>query len=244
MSPPSHERHLSPEGPDPDDGRIPVPIRATGYVRLHVPEDLPAGPAPAVIAVHGYRQPPDLFFEFVRDLAPPGVVVIAPEGPAAFYEDRWQPQQTGPRRISYGWIADPRREDAEARNRDLIENARRLAAERRVLDPQRTVMVAFSQGVGVAVDYFVHAPDRVAALAAVAGGVPKAGRPRLTALAGRPILWLTGKGDRLYPPTYVDAVFAALREAGVQLETHQLDAGHQLLDEARDLLGTWLAGQV
>lgn len=225
----------------PVDERLPVPYRGTGYLRLHVPRGLPAGPAPAVVALHGYRQPPAAFFDFARSLVPPGVVVVAPEGPAAFYEERWQPQQTGARTVSYGWIADPRRDEAEARNRDLIGNALRLAREHQPLDPARTLLLAYSQGVGVAVDYLVHAPGDAAGLAAVAGGVPVAGRGRLSALAGRPVLWIAGRGDRLYPPAYVRGVLDALRGAGARLETHELDSGHQLLEEARQPLARWLA---
>ena len=43
-------------GQSPDD-RIPVEIPSTGYVRIDVPPQATA-PAPALLVVHGYGQPP------------------------------------------------------------------------------------------------------------------------------------------------------------------------------------------
>ena len=223
--------------------RIPVPIRATGYVRLHVPRKRPDGPAPAVVAIHGYGQPPEAMFAFARSVAPAGALVVAPEGPSAFYDERWRPEKLVGRRIGYGWIADPRRAEAEARNRDLIDRALEVAAERHPLDPARTFVVGFSQGVGVAADWWAHAPARAAGLAGLAGGVPAANRSALAALARRPVLWISGRTDPLYPPDYVAAVLVALREAGVALDAHDLDAGHDLLDVARPLVRGWLAAR-
>ncbi len=111
------------------------------------------------------------------------------------------------------------------------------------MDPQRTWLLGYSQGVGVAVDFYVHHPERIAGLIGLAGGVPAHGRPRLTALRDRPMLWITGTRDAAYPTAYEEVLVAALRSAGLHLETHTLDATHDLLEAAAVPARAWLCAQ-
>jgi predicted esterase len=196
-----------------------------------VPDGLPAGPAPALVAIHGYGQDPVEMFEYAIDVAGPGVVVVAPEGPSAFY--RKARPASG---VAYGWIADPDREPSEARNDALIDAA--LAT--RPLDPSRTVFLGYSQGVGVAVHYLFTRRDRARALVALAGGVPKASRHRLGALRGLDVLWVTGERDAAYPPDYEAELLQAMRGAGLTPQDVSLAADHALLDPARATVRSWL----
>lgn len=222
------------------DDRIAVPIRATGYFRIHVPEDLPDEPVPLLLATHGYRQPPRRMLAYAESVAPENAIVVAPEGPSAFYGPRVRERALG-RRIDYGWLADPRRPDSEARNRDLIGQALDFVTERHAVDPARTFLMGFSQGVGVAVDYFVHNPERIAGLVGLAGGVPQHGRERLGALAGRPVFWVTALQDADYTVAYERKLVGQMHEAGIALDTLELDEGHDLLEPAAGAVRTWLA---
>ena len=219
------------------DERRPVPIRATGYVRLHIPATAPS-PAPVLLALHGYGQPPAALFGYAREVAPADAVVVAPEGPQPFYAERWR-ADVGHRRVGYGWIADRPRDDAEARNRDLLERALELAAAEHPIDPARTWLLGYSQGVGVAADFAVHAPERIAGFVGLAGGVPAASRAALAALRGRPVLWITGTRDRFYPADYNAGVLEALEAAGTDLTSVVLESGHDILDAAREHLHAW-----
>ncbi len=222
------------------DDRIAVPIRATGYFRLHVPERLPDGPVPLLVAVHGYRQPPQRMLDYAVSVAPKDAIVVAPEGPSAFYGPRVRERAIG-RRIDYGWIADPRRPDSEKRNRDLLAQAFAYVEGRHAIDPARTWLMGFSQGVGVATDFFVHHPERVAGLVGLAGGVPQHGRPGLDALRDRPVFWVTGSRDRDYTPEYEQVLMARFREAGVALEALEVDEPHDLLDPVKPAVSAWFA---
>jgi predicted esterase len=224
----------------PGDERIAVPIRATGYFRMHVPDTLPAGPAALLVATHGYRQPPQGMLEYAVRVAPDDAIVVAPEGPSAFYGPRVRERAIG-RRIDYGWIADPRRPDSEERNRDLIGQAFAHVEERHAIDPVRTWLLGFSQGVGVAMDFFVHNPERAAGLVGLAGGVPQHGRPALAALAGKPVLWITGARDADYTRAYEAELIDQMHAAGIALEALEFDAPHNLLEPVADAVAAWLA---
>lgn len=208
-------------------------------MRIHVPEDA-LSPAPALMALHGYGQPPAAMFRYAREVAPPGTVIVAPEGPQAFYAERWKPEP-GQRRVGYGWIADRPRDDAEVRNRVFLGQALGMAAAEHPIDPTRTCVLGYSQGVGVGADFAMHALGRVTGLIGLGGGVPSDGRPALSLWHGRPALWITGTRDRFYPADYNAAVIEALEAAGIDLESAILDLGHDLLDAARERVAAWLA---
>jgi predicted esterase len=181
-------------------------------------------------------------FRYARSVAPPGAVVVAPEGPQAFYAEPWRPD-VARRRVGYGWVADRPRDDAEARNRDLLARALDAAQAEHALDAARTCLLAYSQGVGVAADFAVHARERVSGLVGLAGGVPEKARASLAALAGLPVLWISGRRDPYYAPAYNDAVVAAWRAARVDLTTEVLDRGHDVLEPARERVRAWIAAQ-
>jgi predicted esterase len=235
----------APSDPAPEradlDERHPIEIRTTGYVRLYVPADLPPGPAPLLMATHGYAQIPEEMFAYARAVAPPHCIVVAPEGPSTFYARQRLPDGTRKRRIAHGWIADEPRQPSERRNRDLLGGALELAAERHPIDPSRTFLVGFSQGVGVATDFFVHEPERVHGMVGLAGGVPAHGRKPLSKLAGRPLLWVCGKEDDSYPPLYMDALMEDFERGGVNVERLVLPVGHYVLEPVQEALSAWLA---
>ena len=225
------------------DDRIPLRIEATAYVRVHIPDDVAEGPAPALMALHGYAQDGEAMFAYAKSVAPAGTIVIAPEGPQAFYAERWR-KDVGARRIGYGWIADPDRAAAEARNRDFLGKALDHAAEAHAIDPARTVVLGYSQGVGVAADFAVHARERVGGLIGLAGGVPTANRPALGALEGLPVLWLTGTRDRYYAADYNAKVVERLAASGTDLEAEALDLEHALLDDVAPRVTAWLSARL
>jgi len=224
----------------PEDARIPVRIEATGYLRLHIPDDLPAGPAAAVVALHGYAQPPEEMLAYARSVAPDDAIVVAPEGPSARYTRRKRVDGVRQRGVLYGWIADDPRQPSERRNRDLIRRALEQANAVHPLDPARTVFLGYSQGAGVATDYFVHAPAQAAGLIGLAGGVPAHGRRPLAALAGKSVLWVCGETDESYPPLYMDGVVEDFERAGAALERRVVPTGHDVLDAARGAVAAWL----
>jgi phospholipase/carboxylesterase len=226
-----------------------VAYEGRGFYRLDVPEGLPAQPAACVVALHGYGQPPEEMADYARRVAPAHAVVLAPEGPLSFYReprDRERQGSPGPmtRDVGFGWVADPRREDGDARNARLLEAVWHDAAARRPLDARRTVVLGFSQGVGVAVHWLLEHPGRAAGLVALAGGVRVPLRPRLGTLAGLPTLWITGRRDHAYPPAYAAELLPLLHAAGLDLRHEELGCGHGVPVPAAGLVREWLAARL
>lgn len=218
------------EAPDP---RHAVPLPSTGYVWRDRPADARPGATP-VLGVHGYGQDVAGWLAWLRTVVPAATPLLGPEGPNSFYRRARTPGGAAAGGVGYGWLADPRREPAERRNDALLDAA--LALE----GATPAVLVGYSQGVGVATHYAVGHRARVRALVGLAGGVPTAWRGRLGALAGLPVLWVTGRADVAYPPPYEADLLAILRAAGADLEHVELDADHALLEAAAPRVRAWL----
>ncbi len=210
---------------------------ASGRVRLHVPQAAAQDARSCLVAVHGYAQPLDAFFAYARSLAP-GAVVVMPEGPMSFYRRRRA--EDGTRGVAHAWIAELPRRASDHRNDAYLAATLDAVNDEVPIDPDRTILLGFSQGVGVAMHFLLQEPSRAAGLIGLAGGLTEAYRDQLTRLAGKDLLWVTGKDDTAYTPTYAEALRARLRTSGANLQTHDLDAGHELMEPAADLVRTWL----
>jgi|GEM_PF-6657414 len=221
-----------------------ITFAATGFYRLDVPPGLPAGPAACVLALHGYGQAPEEMAGYARLVAPADAVVLAPEGPLSFYKTPQAEGGAAAGGVAFAWIADPRREESDARNSRLIEAAWAAANTEHPLDPRRTVVVGFSQGVGVGVHWLLEHPSHAAALVALAGGVRMPLRAQLSRLRGLATLWVTGRRDHAYPPAYMDALLPALADAGLDIERLDLPGGHAVPVPAADRVRTWIAARL
>lgn len=224
---------LEPPPCDPVD----VDYASTGRFHLHVPDAPSSAARRVLLLVHGYGQDPRELLAFGRRVAP-DAVLAAPEGPSAFRRRR-SGLTAEPTRL---WIstAGPSRSIEDLRNDRFLDAVLTAVGDRVPLDPQRTFVLGFSQGAGVALHWLTGRPDAARGLVGLAGGFAAAYRERLEQLAGRPVLWVSGSRDPAYPPAYVDDLVAALATARVGLDDRRLEAGHDLLDEAADTVSEWL----
>jgi predicted esterase len=221
-----------------------VAYEAEGWYRGHVPPGGDSTPARCVVAVHGYGQSPEEMFDYARRMAPPDAVVLAPEGPLSWYRRPGGSGGAAAGGVGYGWAADPRRDEADRRNTRFLEAVWADANGLRALDPRRTAVLAFSQGVGVALTWLLEHPERASAFVALAGGLRVPLRPRLQALRGLPALWVTGASDAAYPSAYAAALFGTLAAAGVAVEHLELPGGHGVPEPAAERVRTWLASNL
>ena len=216
---------------------IRVAFEASAQVHLHVPPDAAARARACLVAVHGYAQPLEAFFEYACRIAPEAVVVM-PEGPLSFYRRRRS--EDGARGVSHAWIAELPREASDRRNDEYLASTLEAVHARVELDPARTILLGFSQGVGVATHFLLQDPSRAVGLVGLAGGVAEAYRSDLPRLAGKDVLWITGKDDTAYPSAYQRELLARWATSGARLEAHDLDVGHALMEEAASRVQAWL----
>ena len=208
----------------------------------HIPAG--AGPFPTILALHGFgSNAHDLLGiaplvnqavpgEQVMFLCPQGPVVIEPQPGQRAYA--WFP-------ISGGGEIDP---TALVGARGVLEGFVDDALEHYPIDPDRLVIMGFSQGGVMAYDLALGRPDRYAALVALSTWLPEQVLGSLQpdeARADLTTLLIHGTTDPMVAIDSGKAAFEALKGLGIEAAWGEYEMGHEINQNAmRDLLG-WLA---
>jgi phospholipase/carboxylesterase len=159
------------------------------------------------------------------------VVVVSPRAPIAVEN-------------GYGWFLDRTAEAA-----DLADGARALddfihtVPTHYPADPNRLILMGFSQGAALAYAYAAQARARVCGLVALAGYMPRPVRASLKAdtFAGLPVFISHGTQDEVIPITIAQRAHEAAREAGAHVGYHDYPTGHKLNAQGMRDLTRWLA---
>src|SRR4026208_21252 len=94
--------------PDPNTDRT-LPARINLYYDLHVPS---AGPAPLLVALHGYGANKRQMMREAQQMAPPAFAIAAMQG---FHQHMKEPKEPGgPLRFGFGWLTNFRPEESVA----------------------------------------------------------------------------------------------------------------------------------
>ncbi len=170
-------------------------------LRVYIPDSLPDGPAPLVIAIHGMGGDENMFMDGYGDGAikrlasERGFIVASPEAANMAY---------------------PASFDA------LVEAVNAW----RSVDPSRIYLVGHSMGAGLAATLAGARPDRIAGLAMIAGGggFPPAGKPM------PPTVVIGAETDNLVRPSMLEDMAKAARERGLPVEGRTIPGvGHTMV---------------
>lgn len=202
----------------------------------HVPAG--DGPFPTVVALHGWgASAHDLLG--VAPLLPGDVLVLCPQGPVDV--------PVGPGMTGHGWF--PLEPGKPPDPEEFRKGARALRAffaearERYPVDPERVVLLGFSQGGAMAYEWGLSEAGSIAGLVALATWLPG---PLADAVEKTPeqeelpVLVLHGTRDTMVPIERARASREALRSFGVRLMYRELDMAHELTPEALQIITRWL----
>jgi phospholipase/carboxylesterase len=196
----------------------------------HVPAG--AGPFPTIVALHGYGASAHDLLGIAPQIRRGEVVFLCPQGPLAL--------EIAPGQRGYAWFPIDPSGQVDAATlvaaRGALEGFLDEARKIHPIDPERTVVMGFSQGGVMAYDLALGRPERFKALVALSSWLPEA------VLRG-----LRQDPARAALPTPMIAIENA-RKARGQLEAMgmavawgEYEMGHEISPQAvRDLLG-WLA---
>lgn len=187
---------------------------------MRVQEPTGDGPAPAILMLHGWTGDENSMWVFATRL-PRHAVLIAPRG--------LYPAPLG----GYGWHAThnriwPALDDFHPAIERLLELLVKLRISKS--DLAQFSVVGFSQGAALAYALALLHPDRVTAVAALAGFMPSEIEPSLLhqSMNGKPVFVTHGTQDELVPVGRARAAVDALQRAGAQVTYCEDDVGHKL----------------
>ncbi len=209
---------------------------------VHVPAG--RGPFPTLLALHGFgASAHDLFgiAPLVSQVVPgDDVLFLSPQGPITL---EIQPGQRG-----YAWFPlsgggeiDPA---ALVGARGVLEGFVEDALAHYPIDPERLIVMGFSQGGVMAYDLALGRPERFAALIALSSWLPDPvlhGLQPDEARAALPTLVVHGTNDPMVAIDNGRASLERLQGLGMQPAWGEYAMGHEINQQAlRDVLG-WIA---
>jgi phospholipase/carboxylesterase len=208
----------------------------------HVPAG--PGPFPAIIALHGFgASAHDLLgiAPLVGQAIPgDGVLFLCPQGPMEI--------EPAPGQRAYAWFPltgqgeiDPA---ALVGARGVLEAFIEDALELYPIDPERLVLMGFSQGGVMAYDLALGRPERYEALIGLSTWLPDAvleGLPENDARAELSTLLIHGSQDQMVAIENGQDARTKLQSLGIEAAWGEYEMGHEINQNAlRDLIG-WLA---
>jgi phospholipase/carboxylesterase len=189
------------------------------------------GPAPLLMALHGYGGNKSSMMKMARRMAPEGFAIAALQGS---HQHIVRPEDASrPLGFGFGWVTNYRPEESIAlHHRAIAEIIDRLSREGKV-DPAQVFLLGFSQSVALNFRFAFSHPDSVAGIVAICGGIPgdweneEKYRPSRT-----DVLVVGGEKDDFYPPERTRANAGKLERRARRLEVEILPCGHEITADA------------
>jgi len=167
------------------------------------------------VVLHGYGQLASRFLRSLESLATPSRLVVAPEGLSRFYLD------AGGGKVGASWMT---KEDRVHEIEDYLAYLDLVRAT--LVPPVPLTVLGFSQGVATAARWAVRTSPAPVRLVCWGGLVPE--EISAASLASISLTYVVGEREEWAPPPAVERQAAAFRSAGVSVEVHRFDGGHEI----------------
>lgn len=204
----------------------------------HVPEG--DGPFPTVVLLHGWGANAHDLLGFAPFLHGGKALVLCPQGPVSI--------PIGRAMRGYGWFplipGQPPDPEAFKKGADSLRAFVDQSIERYPVDPDRLVVMGFSQGGTMAYDLALRDPSRFSGLAALASWFPELlaeSLPKVPEHENLPVLIVHGTRDDRLPVERARESRETLRPYGVAMTYREIEGmGHEIREDALRIILTWL----
>ncbi len=200
-------------------------LKTLGLVhRVRIPPG--PGPHPTLIMIHGLDGNEDVTWIFARSAAPDWLI-LSPRAPVPT-PGGFSWYQASPLSFSAGLESLER----------FIDGALRTYP----IDPERVVLLGFSQGTVMSFAYTLRAspPHPIAGVAALCGFIANLTTLTIAPLGGLPVLMLHGTQDERVPIAWARAARDRLGVAGAALTYEESETGHKVSATGMRTLASWL----
>jgi phospholipase/carboxylesterase len=222
-------------GLDPNTDRA-LAARINLYYDLHVTSP---GPAPLLIALHGYGANKRQMMREAQQIAPEGFAIASLQGP---HQHIREPRETGgPLRFGFGWLTNFRPEESVTLHHEVLTNLISRLVDEGVADSSRIFLLGFSQSCALNYRFAFSNPERLRGVIGICGGIPgdwdsnKAYRG-----SALQVFHLAGTRDEFYTPERVRDYKQQLETRTPNVTFQSYDAAHEIVPEMREDIRQWL----
>ena len=199
----------------------------------------PGGPAPLLVALHGYGANKRQMMREARQIVPEDFAIASVQG---FHQHIREPKEKGgPLRYGFGWLTSYRPEDSiNVHHQALLDVISALVNEG-VADRERIFLLGFSQSCALNYRFaFTHA-EVLRGVVGICGGLPGDWESsEVYRKTNASVFHLHGERDEFYPPARVADYADRLRVRASDVSVKGYDAEHEMTEPMREDLRRWL----
>jgi predicted esterase len=205
------------------------------YYDLFVPEKI-TGPAPLLIAVHGYGAHKRYMMREARLVAPASFVIASIQAPHPHY----RPTPDG-YRVGFGWLSDHKPEEHVARHHKFVLDVIERLSTEGTIDRERIFIYGFSQACALDFRFAFTYPDVLRGVIGVCGGIPGDldTNPNYKPFAAE-TFYLFGNDDEFYTQEQFASFNEKLAATLPNFASKHYEAKHEITDEMRNDIRVWL----
>jgi phospholipase/carboxylesterase len=206
------------------------------YYDLHTSS---TGPAPLLIALHGYGANKRQMMREAQMMAPEGFAIASLQG---FHQHMKEPREPGgPLRFGFGWLTNFRPEESVAVHHEAVKDLVSQLIEEGVADPAGIYLLGFSQSCALNYRFAFTHPERLKGVIGICGGIPGDWDQNPVYKSSQlDVFHLAGMRDEFYTPERVRDYQQQLATKARSVTFKSYDAGHELVPEMRVDVKQWL----
>lgn len=197
------------------------------------------GPAPLLIALHGYGANKRQMMREAQLMAPDGFAIASLQG---FHQHLKEPREPGgPLRFGFGWLTNFRSEESVALHHQALLDLIRVLTDDGTADPQKIYLLGFSQSCALNYRFAFTHGEVLSGVIGICGGIPGDWDTnpdyKTTQLN---VFHLAGKNDEFYPPERVRDYEKQLASRARTVTFKSYDATHEIVPAMREDVKRWL----
>ena len=206
------------------------------YYDLHTTT---TGPAPLLIALHGYGANKRQMMREAQQMAPEGFAIASLQG---FHQHIKEPREPGgPLRFGFGWLTNFRSEESVAIHHQVLKNLVSQLVGEGVADSSRIFLLGFSQSCALNYRFAFTHPELLKGVIGICGGIPGDWETNnLYNGSELNVFHLAGNRDEFYSPERVRDYEKQLASRARQVTFKSYDATHEIVPAMREDVKQWL----
>ena len=189
---------------------------------------------PLVVALHGFSGNPEAMLRLTDRLFETRPVIAALQGPFQFF------RSAAAREVGYGWITSRRPSESIRLHRDMVLHVLDEAGGQFGIPRERTLLLGFSQAVGLNYRFAAACPDAIRGVIAICGGLPSGWDDVAHQPIRAAVLHIAGRQDEIYPPSVTESYPEKLRRYAGDVEFRLIDGGHAMPAAGSAVVTPWL----
>ncbi len=206
------------------------------YYDLFVPETAEPN-APLLITVHGYAAHKDYMMREAKLVAPENFVIASLQAPNKFFREG----KDGSYKLAFGWLSEFKPEESVAIHHKFVSDVIDKLSEDNTIDSDRVYMHGFSQACALNFRYAFTNPNALKGIIGICGGIPSdLDTSEKYSPTEAEVLYVHGDDDVFYTQEKFEGYKSKLKAYLPNCEVEKYTGGHEITQEMRKDIKTWL----